>query len=174
MSEIKFSRVWAMPNSDTFDVKPIGDFVNRYLAQSKCSVDPFARNKRWATHTNDLNPNTEAEHHLEATDFLELLIERGVKVDLAIFDPPYSLTQVSRSYQDMGLKFKGKENPTGGFPKARTAISKLITPGGYCLSFGWNSVGMGKKNGFEIEEILLVCHGGNRNDTICLAERRLT
>lgn len=32
---------------------------------------------------------------------------------------------------------------------------------------------MGKERGFEILEILLVCHGGAHNDTICLAERRI-
>lgn len=32
-----------MPSADTFSVKPIGDFVRRYLAESKASVDPFAR-----------------------------------------------------------------------------------------------------------------------------------
>ncbi|MDE1882322.1 MAG: hypothetical protein KGI89_17440, partial [Euryarchaeota archaeon] len=34
------------------------------------------------------------------------------------------------------------------------------------------STGMGKKYGFQIEEILLVCHGSDHNDTICMAERR--
>ena len=43
---MKFSRTWAMPNSDTFSVKPIGDFVRRYLSESKISIDPFARNKK--------------------------------------------------------------------------------------------------------------------------------
>ena len=55
-----------MLNSDTFSVKPIGEFVQRYLKESKVSIDPFARNKRWATHTNDINPKTEAEHHMDA------------------------------------------------------------------------------------------------------------
>ena len=32
---------------------------------------------------------------------------------------------------------------------------------------------MGIKNGFEIIEILLVCHGADHNDTICLAEKRI-
>jgi len=27
--------------------------------------------------------------------------------------------------------------------------------------------------GFEQTEIVLVCHGGNHNDTICVAERKL-
>lgn len=79
-----------MPNGDTFSVPPIGDFVRSYLAASRCSVDPFARNKRWATHTNDLNPETEAEHHMDAEEFLRMLALRGVKADLVIFDPPYS------------------------------------------------------------------------------------
>lgn len=32
------NRVWAMPSADTFDVPPIGDFVKRYLRQSKVSI----------------------------------------------------------------------------------------------------------------------------------------
>lgn len=169
----KFSRVWDMPNCDTFDVPSIGHFVKRYLLNSKVSVDPFSRNKRWATYTNDLNPDTAAENHLEAEQFLKLLLMRGVKADVIIFDPPYSLTQVSRSYNDIGLEFKGDENPTGGFPKVRELIAKLLVDDGICLSFGWNSVGLGIKRRCEIIEIMLVCHGGNRNDTICMAERKL-
>lgn len=38
-----------MPNSETFLVKPIGDFVRAYLACAKISVDPFARNQKLAT-----------------------------------------------------------------------------------------------------------------------------
>jgi hypothetical protein len=32
---------------------------------------------------------------------------------------------------------------------------------------------MGKTRGFEIIEILMVCHGGNINDTICTVERKI-
>lgn len=124
-----------MPSADTFSVKPIGEFVKRYLAQSKVSIDPFARNKRWATHTNDLNPETAAEYHLEAQDFLAHLKAQGVTADLAIFDPPYSITQVSLAYKGFGLKFKGKENPTGGFPMVRQLISEILTADGIALSF---------------------------------------
>ncbi len=74
---MKFTRTWAMPNADTFSVKPIGEFVRRYLAQSSVSVDPFARNKAWATHTNDLNPATSAKHHMDAAAFLEMLKSGG-------------------------------------------------------------------------------------------------
>jgi hypothetical protein len=69
------NRTWAMPASDTFDVKPIGDFVRRYLVMSTLSVDPFARNKRWATLTNDIDPNTLAENHLDAEIFLKVITQ---------------------------------------------------------------------------------------------------
>lgn len=47
-----------------------------------------------------------------------------------------------------------------------------MKPGGHVLSFGWNTNGMGKENGFVQKEILIVSHGGWHNDTLCLAEER--
>lgn len=59
----------------------------------------------------------------------------------------------------------------GAVRKRRKAlIEQLVRPGGEVLHFGWSSVGMGE--GWTQEEILLVCHGSDHNDTICLAERR--
>jgi hypothetical protein len=68
-----------MPNGDTFSVKPIGDFVRSYLDAATVSVDPFARDKRWATHTNDLNPATQAERRLPLPQ-TEMLMEESNKV----------------------------------------------------------------------------------------------
>lgn len=169
---IAFNRVWAMPSADTFDIPPIAGFVQKYLLKSKVSVDPFARNKRWATYTNDLNPNTAADSHQEAGEFLSGLISDGLKADLVIFDPPYSPRQVKEVYEACGKHF-GIESQwnTGRWTKERELVSALKPQ--FVLSFGWNSQGLGKQNGFEPEEILLVCHGGAHNDTICMAERRL-
>lgn len=167
---MKFSRTWAMPASDTFDCKPIGEFVRRYL--SGVSVDPFARNKRWATHTNDLNPATEAEHHMDAEAFLKMLALIGVRADCVIMDPPYSPRQISECYKSIGLEVGMKETQSALlYQRVRNAIKPILSPHGVVLSFGWNSVGMGIKHGFQQVEILLVCHGGAHNDTICLAER---
>lgn len=168
-----FSRVWAMPNGDTFSVPPIGDFVRRYLAVSKVSIDPFARNKRWATHTNDLNPATEAEHHMDAEKFLLKLAADGVKADLIIFDHPYSPRQISGCYKSVGLEVGMKETQSALlYQRVLDAIVPACTEDAVVLSFGWNSVGMGKRHDFEQIEIMLCCHGGAHNDTICLAERR--
>ena len=76
---VPITRHWSNPNSDTFQMKAAGDFVAKYLAGIRCSVDPFARNSRLATHTNDLNPKTAAENHMDALDFLKMLTAQGVK-----------------------------------------------------------------------------------------------
>jgi hypothetical protein len=172
---MKFSRTWAMPNGDTFSIPPIGDMVRRYLAESKQSCDPFARNNRWATHTNDLNPKTEAEHHMDAEDFLNTLAAQGVKCDLAFFDPPYSPRQISECYKEAGITVGMKETQNAAlYSRIKAAMMPCLTPDAVVLSFGWNSVGMGKRHKFEQIEIMLVCHGGAHNDTICIAEKRTT
>lgn len=172
---MKMTRKWAMPNADTFDVQPIGEFVKSYLRNSRISVDPFARNKRWATYTNDLNPKTEAEYHLEAKDFLEKLKNDGVMVDLGIFDPPYSPRQVQEVYSGIGKTVTMEDTQMVHIRRdARNILAEITSVGGYVLSFGWNTAGIGKERGFEIVEILMVCHGGWHNDTLCMAERKIS
>lgn len=159
-----------MPSAETFTIKPIRSLVKWYLSKSKVSIDPFARNNRWATFTNDLNPETQAEFHLDAEVFTEHLIEKGIKADLVLFDPPYSTRQTKECYAGIGLDMPYER--TIGWGELKNNIAKLLGPGGVCISFGWNSIGIGKERGFEIEKILLICHGRIHNDTICTVERK--
>ena len=164
----KFSRVWAMPNSNTFSVKRIGDFGRRYL--HGVSVDPFARNSEMATYTNDMNPETTAQYHMDAIAFLEMLAEKSVVADVVLFDPPYSPRQISECYAATGKKAGMMDTQNAAlYAKCRKAISKICKLNSLVLSFGWNSCGMGP--GWETEEIMLVCHGSAHADTICLAQR---
>lgn len=164
-----------MPNADTFSIKPIEKFVRHYLNRSSVSIDPFARNKRWATHTNDLNPDTAADYHCDAEEFCKIMVSQYVTVDLALFDPPYSPRQISECYKSIGIEvgMKGTQN-AALYKRVRDALDPIVMPGGIVLSFGWNSAGMGEKRGYSIEEIMLVAHGGGHNDTICVAERKMT
>lgn len=167
-------RVWAMPDSNTFDVPPIGSLVKSYLYKSKISVDPFARNKRWATYTNDLNPDTAAESHVEALDFLTSLKTQGVVADFVAFDPPYSPRQIAECYQLIGRETKGMESTQASrWTEWKQAIAAICAPSGVVLSCGWNTNGIGLTLGFQIEEILMVCHGGWHNDTIVTVERKV-
>lgn len=170
---IPMRRVWAMPNLRTFDIPPIRALVKSYLLNSKVSVDPFARNKRWATHTNDLNPNTAAEYHLEALEFLAMLKEQGVHADVVLFDPPYSARQVAECYAQVGRSVTMQDTQGKSWADWKDAIAAICAPCAVVLSFGWNSVGMGIKHNFIAEEILIVSHGGVHNDTICTVERKV-
>jgi hypothetical protein len=164
------SREWAMPSADTFTIKPLGEIVKKYLAG--VSVDPFARNNDWATYTNDLNPETSAQYHMDAVGFLNMLAGKGVKADVILFDPPYSSRQVKEVYAGIGRKFGKEDNQNSiRWTAEREACLQLCKPGTIVLSFGWNSTGMGNKRGFEKVEILLVNHGSAHNDTICVVER---
>lgn len=167
------SRKWAMPTADTFDCPPIGEFVKKYLRQSKVSVDPFARNKRWATYTNDLNPDTAAEWHLDAEEFCLMLGERRVKADLVIFDPPYSPTQMKECYDSFGLNGRDGGSNSSLYARVKKALNEILANDGIVLSFGWNTHGMMTHRTYQLEEVLLVCHGQAHNDTICIAERKV-
>ena len=162
-----------MPTSRTFECKPIGQFVLKYLKDSQLSIDPFARDCEWATYTNDLNPDTKAQYHLDVLDFLDLMKRQRIRPDLVIFDPPYSPRQVKECYDGVGRKMgiEGGQR-THSWKAERDIIDSIITNNGIVLSFGWNSQGMGKGRGYKMLELLLVCHGAGHNDTICVAERK--
>ena len=57
--------------------------------------------------------------------------------------------------------------------ECRDLMRQIASPQAVCLSFGWNTNGMGKKRGYEPIEIMIVDHGGSHNATLCLAEKRL-
>lgn len=171
---IRFSRCFAMPNAETFSVKPIGEFVQRFLADAKVSVDPFARDRNWTTYTNDIDLATSAQSHQDAETFLKGLAARGIAADLVLFDPPYSPRQISEHYRAAGLEVGRQDTQSGRlYRRVRDAIDPIVKPGGIVLSFGWQSVGMGITRGYELFETMLVAHGGGHNDTICIAERKL-
>lgn len=168
-----FKRTFAMPNAETFSIPPIAEFVALFLRNSKSSVDPFARNKALATHTNDLDPSTAAQSHCDAEEFLQILACQNVSADLGLFDPPYSPRQISECYKSIRLKVGIEETQNSRlYKRVRDALDTIIIPGGIVLSFGWSSNGMGVTRGYELLGVLLVAHGGAHNDTICIAERK--
>lgn len=139
-------------------------------------MDCFARNKRWATYTNDLNPNTSAEYHLDVVDFLKLMIDKNVQADCVLFDPAFSPRQLKEAYEESGFKFRYEDtHRTMGWGNERRLIDRILVVGGVVLSFGWNTFGMQAcgLSGYEIEEIMLVSHGPGTPDTICMAEKKI-
>lgn len=168
---IKFSRYWEMPDSNTFDIKCIRRLIHRYHKAGMESIDPFANTNKIAKTTNDLNPEYKTDYHLDAVDFLKLFADNSV--DIVFYDPPYSLRQVSECYKNVGIPVVSETTQSSWRTKHINEISRIVKPEGICISFGWNSSGIGRVRGFDIIEIMLVAHGGSHNDTICTVERKI-
>lgn len=165
------NRTWAMPNKWTFKIKPIKELLDRYVGDGNNWVDPFAGMFSPAQITNDLNPNTNAKYHFEAYHFLKTYCSdntfRG-----GLFDPPYSPRQVKECYEGFGRKVGFEDTKCTFYSKVKDELARIIKPDGLAICCGWNSMGLGKGRGFKQIEILLVAHGGNKNDTIVTVERK--
>lgn len=149
---MKIIREWAMPNKKTFTIKPIKELLERVIPKyknSKICLDPFP-----------------LEYSKDATDYLNKI--KNGSYEFAVFDPPYSPRQLKECYKGLG-EYDTKASTWGNW---KNLLSKKIKKNGIVISFGWSSQGMGKNCGFEIQEILLVAHGGNHNDTICVVEKK--
>jgi len=170
---MKISRSWAMPNKNTFSIKPINSLILRLLSRENAnpSIDPFSNGKFYATTTNDLDPDVDANHHMDAVRFLAMLDSDSVYT--VLFDPPYSPRQVSECYKKLGQTVNMQTTQSSYWAKMKDEISRIVCCGGKVLTCGWNSGGIGGNRGFVIEEILLVAHGGHHNDTICTVEHKL-
>lgn len=168
-----FTRVWAMPSSRTFQIKPIKDIIKKYkssLPSNAVILDPFAKDSFEATITNDLDPECNAMYHLDALEFLKMFPDNSV--DMVLYDPPYSPRQVSECYKRLGKTVDMQTTQSSYWSQQKSEISRTLKPGGIAISCGWNSGGIGKKYGFYIIEILLVPHGGAHNDTIVTVEAK--
>ena len=176
---MKINRVWAMPNKNTFDIKPIKELIEKYIMMLEnssayypyTSIDPFANKNRIAKITNDLDTQYNTDYNLDSLEFLKIFGDKSV--DLILFDPPYSPRQVSESYKKLGKSVNMQTTQASFWGNMKKEVGRIASDDCIVISFGWNSGGMGKSNGFEIEEILLVPHGGNHNDTIVTVERRV-
>lgn len=166
---MKIERAWAMPNKNTFSIKPIKELLTEEVDRTnKIWLDPFANTNKWGTITNDLNPEYDTDWHEDALDFLKQF--RNASVDGVLFDPPFSGRQISECYKGFGYEVTNKTTQASFWGNLKKEIARIVKPDGKVISFGWNSGGIGKTNGFTITRILLVAHGGWHNDTICTVE----
>ncbi len=168
-TDIRFNRIWSMPNKFTFQIKPIKELLNSYVGDGKGWIDPFAGESSPAEITNDINPERKSKYHLHAVDFCKQL--NGNLYNGVLFDPPYSLRQVKECYDNIGIDMSFEDSKM--FPtNVKNLIALKIKPTGVAICCGWDSVGLGKNRGFELIELLLVCHGGRHNDTIVTVEMK--
>lgn len=124
------------------------------------SVDPFARNCRWAKYRNDINEETKAEYHMDAIQFLEHIHQAYGLVDLILFDPPYSQRQASEKYGEITNVYTKP-----GYVKAIfNQMVKMLSFRGRIIKMGYNSTR--HNDCLELVNLELLNFGGNRNDVI--------
>ena len=168
---MKIERIWAMPNKWTFTIKPIADLLKEEVT-SGVWADPFAGENSPASITNDLRESMPTTHHLDALLFL-----RGLgsgSCDGILFDPPYSITQAKECYEGYGMdKLDTKPTSMKYWGDCKTEMARILKHGGKAICFGWSSMGIGINRKFEMTRILLVPHGGSKNDTLVTVETKL-
>ena len=146
-----------MPNLWTFTIKPIKELLAEEVTGLSC--DPFAGRNSPADVTNDLVEK--AGSNLDALTFLKGLPDKHF--DTVLYDPPYSITQAKKygSKTFCSMKY---------WADCKNEVARILKDGGKAICFGWTSMGLGKGRGFEMQRILLVPHGGSKNDTIVTVE----
>jgi len=160
-----------MPNKETFSIYPI-KLLLREEVSGGIWADPFSNGKRLISGEviNDANTSISADYHLDALDFLKMFSDGSL--DGVLYDPPYSPRQVSECYKGIGLEITQETTRSSWRRKHLDEIAGVLKPGGKAICFGWNSNGVGKCRGFTMNRLLLVPHGGSKNDTIITVEQK--
>jgi hypothetical protein len=163
-SEIKFSYIKCPLHRYTFQVEKIkkwvesnctGKVLNLFAGMTFLAVDETR---------NDVDASMRSEYHMDAVDFLRMAKTQGSKYHTIILDPPYA-------YRKSMELYNGHKNSR--FKVVKDLIPDILHKNGKVITFGYHSVSMGKKRGFEVEVIALFSHGGAIHDTIGTVERKV-
>lgn len=129
-------------------------------------LDPFARNCPLGTLTNDANETTDAMYHMDAQDFLRMVISvHGIEsADFVILDPPFSARQHDEKYKDGDYEIINAYTVPGYMQLIYRWSELILKPGGRLLKLGYNSNQVGL---MDLQAGWNIPVGANRNDIIC-------
>lgn len=119
-----------------------------------------------------MNPEYETDYHMDALQFLKTLDSESA--DLVLYDPPYSITQASQLYKRYGKeKLETNVSNMKYWAEIKNEIARILKINGRVISCGWNTNGLGKGRGFEMTNVMIVNHGGSKNDTLVTLEYKV-
>lgn len=160
--KIKFRYILQPPKKWTFEQPKLkkwteenskGKVLNLFAGKTKLNLNEYRI---------DLNDEFKPDYVGDCYEFVLYAIEKKIKFDTIIFDPPYNLRKSREKY--------GENRYIGSLTKLKNILPRILNLNGWVLSYGYDSVGMSKSRGFKKISICLVCHNGDHNDTICLKE----
>ena len=159
-----YHQLWCIYHSLALDVCMMHD------GPRNTAIDPFARNCSWAfPFTNDINIDTEAEDHLDAEDYLDVVEQHQGRnsFGIGLLDPPFSERMNKKLYSD-GQLGDGSPNlyasDSAKMKRIQFKLGNLIAAGGYLIKAGYNS--NRPHPGFDLVEMRIVALGASRNDVI--------
>ncbi len=171
--DIAMSRVWANPSPHTYTIEPIAQLLAEEVASPSHWVDPFAGFHSIVPpdRQNDLNPETPALYHRDALEWMKTLPTEDYEG--VLYDPPYSMSQASEVYKSFGLeRLSATVTNMAYWARCRDEAARIIKPGGKAICCGWNTGGLGNSRLFGLDRVLVVPHGGARNDTLVTVEHK--
>ena len=143
----KITRLFSLPNKQPYKISHVKKIFKKYVYGHTLDLFPFP-------------------YQQDA-----LITIRNCKtesLDAITLDPPYSNYQLKKQYEDKGIAMITANRSY--FAKLSEEIKRTMKPGGYLISLGWNSKRLA---GFEFQEIILINHGSNHNDTILTVQRKI-
>jgi len=168
MQKIEFTFLRQPPRKYTFDTKQIAKWVIANT-QNGNLLNLFAGKTRLFDYDAnvietriDTDPTVYPNYVMDAESFLNMAIEKGLKYNTIILDPPYNLRKSIEKYNGRYLS---------SFQKIKEKVCNVIEENGNIITCGYNSISMGKSRGFNVMSICLISHGGSHNDTIITNEK---
>jgi hypothetical protein len=155
------TREWCMANSYLYKMNPVKNIVSKYISDGW--VDPFAMEGSPADIKNGVN----GEGAIDGLEFLKAL--KNESVSGCLFDPYDDFKKCLKAYSP-------KHNGTAGraeyWSKCKDEIARIMKPSGIVISFCNDSNGIGKNRGFNIIEVMLLCHGACHKDSIVTVDKK--
>lgn len=106
---------------------------------------------------------------MDALEFLKMFDDASV--DVVLYDPPFSIHQAQECYKSYGAeRLKTQPSSMKYWGDCKNEVARILKIDGIAICCGWSSNGIGINRGFEMLEVLLVPHGGSKNDTIVTVE----
>ena len=172
------NRIECIKKSNIFETDEAQKIIN--ANKVGVTVDLYAGANNIADITNDYDKSFQTKYHMEAIQFLKTLDDNSC--DTVICDPPTDASNGKYWKDKLNLpkityNVNGKEKViyytrADYWSVLKKEISRVVKIGGVVIYSGCTSTGVGKKLGFELKELNILCHGGWTPDTYITVETK--
>lgn len=148
--------------------REVEDFLTTEQTRSYMILNAFAGKVRLSIPNGsfvsrvDSSDEFDPDYHMDIDEFIKGAKKMSIKYDFIILDPPYNLRKSREKYGD---------NYIGSFTKIKNELIHILHDNGVIVSFGYDTTGMSESRGFKKFVVGMVCHSGDHNDTLVVAER---